>query len=101
MLFDIGQYIQLLINPVSWLIEGGAEKHEQVADFEHGIVLYCTTTYFMEAGCIHVYLRFVGDVYVGFTAEFATAYRMQWHTVHRACRLIILVNQSVNLTMLK
>ena len=26
---------------------------------------------------------------------------MQWHTVHRTCRLIILVNQSVNLTMFK
>ena len=34
-------------------------------------------------------------------AQLATAYRMQWHTVHRACCLIILVNQSVNLTMLK
>ena len=33
------QYFQLLINPVAGLIEGGAEKHEQVADFEHGIVL--------------------------------------------------------------
>lgn len=29
------QYIQLLINPVSGLIEGGAEEHEQIADFEH------------------------------------------------------------------
>ena len=26
---------------------------------------------------------------------------MQWHSVHSACCLIILVNQSVNLTMLK
>lgn len=26
---------------------------------------------------------------------------MQWHTVHSACRLIILVNQSFNLTMFK
>ncbi len=55
----------------------------------------------MEPGGIYVYLRFVGDVYVSFAAELATAYRMQWHTVHSACRLIILVNQTVNLTMLK
>lgn len=55
----------------------------------------------MESGGIHIYLRFVGNVYMCLAAEFATAYRMQWHTVHRACCLIILVNQSVNLTMRK
>lgn len=93
-------YVQLFINLVSGLIESGAEEHEQVADFEHGIVFYCTTANFMESGGVHVYLRFVGDVYVGLAAELATAHRMQWHTVHRACRLIILVNQSFNLTML-
>ena len=74
MLFDIRQYIQLLVNPVSGLIEGGAEEHEQVAYFEHGIVFYRAAAYFMESGGIHVYLRFVGDVYVGLAAELATAY---------------------------
>lgn len=34
-LFSIRQYIQLLINSVSGLIECCAKKHEQVADFEH------------------------------------------------------------------
>lgn len=101
MLFDIGQYIQLLINPVTGLIKGGAEEHEQVADFKHGIVFNRTTAYFMESGCIHVYLRFVGNVYMRLAAQLATAHRMQWHTVHHACRLIILVNQTVNLTMFK
>lgn len=28
MLFDTREYVQLLVNPVSGLIEGGAEKHE-------------------------------------------------------------------------
>lgn len=50
MLFDIRQYIQLLVHPVSGLIEGGAEEHEQVADFEHGIVLYCAAAYFTKSG---------------------------------------------------
>lgn len=95
------QNFQLLINPVSGLIESCADEHEQVADFKHGIVFNCAAAYFMKSGGIHVHLRFVGDLYVGLAAEFATAYRMQWHTVHRACRLIILVNHSVNLTMLK
>lgn len=45
----------------------------------------------MEFRSIHIYLRFVGDVYVGLAAELATAHRMQWHTVHRACCLIILL----------
>lgn len=91
----------MLINPVSGLIECGAEKHEQVADFEHGIVLHRAAAYFVKSGGIHIYLRFVGNVYMCLAAELATAYRMQRHTVHRACRLIILVNQTVNLTMLK
>lgn len=64
----------MFINSISRLIESGAEKHEKVAYFEHGIVFNCATTYFMEAGGIHVHLYFVGDVYVSFTAEFATAY---------------------------
>ncbi len=55
----------------------------------------------MQSGGVHIYLRFVGDVYVSLAAELATAHRMQWHTVHSACHLIILVNQTVNLTMLK
>ena len=58
MLFDIREYVQLLVNPVSGLIEGGAEEHEQVADFKHGIVFNCTIAYFMESGGIHIYLRF-------------------------------------------
>ena len=67
------QHIQLFINSVLRLIEGGTEEHEQVADFEHGIVFNGTTTYLMESGGVHVYLRFVGDVYVSLTAQFATA----------------------------
>ncbi len=50
----IWQYVQLLINPVSGLIEGGAEEHEQVADSEHGIVLNCAAAYFMKSGSIHL-----------------------------------------------
>ena len=64
-------------------------------------MLHCAAAYLMEPGGVHIYRRFIGDVYVCLAAELATAYRMQWHTVHYACHLIILVNQSVNLTMLK
>lgn len=64
-------------------------------------MLHCAAAYFMKSGGVHIYLRFVGDVYVGLAAELATAYRMQWHSIHCACCLITLVNQSVYLTMRK
>lgn len=56
------------------LIEGGAEEHELVADFEHGIVFNCAAPDFMKSGGIYVYLRFVGDIYVSLTAQLATAH---------------------------
>ena len=67
------QHVQLFINSVLRLIEGGTEKHEEVMKFKHWIVFNGTTTYLMESSGIHIYLRFVGDVYVSLTAQFATA----------------------------
>lgn len=64
-------------------------------------MLNCAAAYFMKSGGVHIYLRFVGDVYVSLAAELATAYRMEWHSVHCSCRFIVLVNHSVYLTMFK
>lgn len=35
MLFDIRPYIQLLVNLILRLIEGGTEEHEEVMKFKH------------------------------------------------------------------